>query len=170
MCEMLPGYLDKRYAGWLGKVIGIRLGAPIEGFTSDRIDHLYGLLHDYPVDYKLFAADDDSNGPFFFLCAQTGQKHFLLARVQGAERNYAFGFDGKGMAVGYTTLQTVPFDWQPDREYRLGMQLDGAHIRCFINGEEVLDFTDGQHPYLHGAIGVGVRDGSHIAVRRLDIH
>ena len=125
-------------------MIGIRLGAPIEGFTSDRIDNLYGYLRDDPVDYKLFAADDDSNGPFFFLCAQTGQKHFLLARVQGAERNYAFGFDGKGMAAlqknhfGYTTLQTVPFD--------------------------------GQHPYLHGAIGVGVRDRSHIAVRRLDIH
>ena len=108
--------------------------------------------------------------------AQTGEKHFLLARVQGAERNYAFGFDGKGAVsleknhFGYTTLQTASFDWQPDREYRLSMQLNGAHIRCFINGDEVLAFTDEEQPYLHGAIGVGVRDGSHIAVRRLDIH
>lgn len=56
MREMVPNYLDKVYAGWLGKTAGIRLGAPIEGFTSDRIDHLYGMLDDYPVKYKRFAA------------------------------------------------------------------------------------------------------------------
>ena len=110
------------------------------------------------------------------MLAQTGEEHFLLARVQGAERNYAFGFSGKSEAVlqknnfGYTTLRKAPFVWQPGVEYRLSMQLCGSQIVCSINGEVVLEHVDETNPYLSGAVGVGVRNGSHIAVRRLDIH
>ena len=59
-------YLEKVYAGWLGKVIGVRHGANIEGWTSERIAQTYGELDDYPVSFKNFAADDDINGPLFF--------------------------------------------------------------------------------------------------------
>ena len=62
-------YIEKVYAGWLGKLIGIRLGAPIEGWTYEKIKSVYGTITDYLVDYKDFAADDDSNGPVFFLRA-----------------------------------------------------------------------------------------------------
>ena len=62
-------YIEQIYAGWLGKIIGIRLGAPIEGWTYEKIKNIYGELSGYPVDYKRFAADDDSNGPLFFLKA-----------------------------------------------------------------------------------------------------
>ena len=67
---MIPNnYLERLYAGWLAKIIGIRLGAPIEGWTYQKIKDIYGDLRHYPVDYKDFAADDDSNGPLFFLRA-----------------------------------------------------------------------------------------------------
>ena len=33
MTTMNPEYIEKIYAGWLAKVIGVRLGAPIEGWT-----------------------------------------------------------------------------------------------------------------------------------------
>ena len=62
-------YFEKVYAGWLGKVIGIRLGAAIEGWTCQRIQNVFGELWDYPAQYKNFAADDDSNGPMFFIRA-----------------------------------------------------------------------------------------------------
>ena len=32
---MKKEYIEKIYAGWLAKVIGIRLGAPVEGWTYD---------------------------------------------------------------------------------------------------------------------------------------
>lgn len=67
-------YFNKTYAGWLGKIIGIRLGAAIEGWTYNKIKAIYGELNDYPVDYKDFAADDDSNGPIFFLRALEDSK------------------------------------------------------------------------------------------------
>ncbi len=62
-------YINTTYAAWLGKIIGIRLGAPVEGWTSQQIEETYGELKGYPVDYGVFAADDDSNGPLFFVRA-----------------------------------------------------------------------------------------------------
>ena len=59
-------YLLKVYASWLGKNIGIRLGAPIEGWIYEQIKEKYPEIQGYLVDYDLFAADDDSNGPLFF--------------------------------------------------------------------------------------------------------
>ena len=67
---MIPkDYLDRVYAGWLGKIIGIRHGAPIEGWDRWKIRDILGEIDSYPVDYRDFAADDDSNGPLFFLRA-----------------------------------------------------------------------------------------------------
>ncbi len=60
-------YLERCYAGWLGKIIGVRHGAPIEGWTYEKIQKLIGEIDGYLVDYRDFAADDDSNGPMFFL-------------------------------------------------------------------------------------------------------
>ena len=63
-------YIERCYAGWLGKIAGVRLGAPIEGWTYDRIRRVLGDdVFDYIVDYRDFAADDDTNGPMFFLRA-----------------------------------------------------------------------------------------------------
>ena len=35
-------YIEQIYAGWLGKIIGIRLGEPIEGWTYEKIKNIYG--------------------------------------------------------------------------------------------------------------------------------
>ena len=69
---MIPErYLEKVYAGFLGMNIGIRLGAPVEPtlWTYERIQKTYGEITDYVKDYKNFAADDDVNGPVYFLRA-----------------------------------------------------------------------------------------------------
>ncbi|MDY0245135.1 MAG: ADP-ribosylglycohydrolase family protein, partial [Sphaerochaeta sp.] len=62
-------YLNRLYAGFLGMNIGIRLGAPVEPshWSSERIERFYGDIHSYVKDFKNFAADDDANGPVFFL-------------------------------------------------------------------------------------------------------
>ena len=67
MSKIPADYLQRVYAGWLGKIIGIRHGAPIEGWTYEKIRDIVGEIDSYPVDYREFAADDDSNGPLFFL-------------------------------------------------------------------------------------------------------
>lgn len=69
---MIPKhYVETVYAGFIGMNIGIRLGAPIEpvAWTHDRIREAYGEITDYVKPYKTFAADDDANGPVFFIRA-----------------------------------------------------------------------------------------------------
>lgn len=108
---MKQKYIEKIYAGWLAKVIGIRLGAAIEGWTYEKIKNIYGELDSYPVDYKEFAADDDSNGPIFFLRAlEDGRNGFELQAQDVAEAllNYApfehgfFWWGGYGISTEHT--------------------------------------------------------------------
>ena len=44
--------IEKIYAGWLGKMIGIRMGAPIEGFSYEQIKNIYGEPDGYLFDYR----------------------------------------------------------------------------------------------------------------------
>ena len=69
--------LEKIYAGFLGMNIGIRLGAPVEPafWSSDRIQEYYGDIRGYVKKYRHFAADDDANGPVFFLRALDDMQH-----------------------------------------------------------------------------------------------
>lgn len=68
--------LEKIYFGWLGKMIGIRYGAPVEMWESEEIIKQYGGKDGYFADYNDFAADDDSNGPIFFFRALEECKDF----------------------------------------------------------------------------------------------
>lgn len=92
---MQAAFIEKIYAGWLAKIIGIRLGAPIEGWTYKKIQNIYGKLNHYPVDYRDFAADDDSNGPLFFLKALEDGRH---------------GFDLQAQDVAEALLNYAPFE------------------------------------------------------------
>ena len=68
--KICADYLERCYAGWLGKIVGVRLGAPIEGWDYAKIRSVLGEdVYSYIVDYNEFAADDDTNGPMFFLRA-----------------------------------------------------------------------------------------------------
>ena len=105
-------WIEKIYAGWLAKIIGIRLGAPVEGWTYEEIRDIYGDKEGYLVDYKRFAADDDSNGPIFFLraledCGKNGED-MTAEDVAEALLNYApfehgfFWWGGYGCSTEHT--------------------------------------------------------------------
>ena len=72
---MLPSdYTERVYAGVLGKIIGVYLGRPFEGWTYDRILAELGEI-DYYVNDRvagrppLVVTDDDISGTFTFLRA-----------------------------------------------------------------------------------------------------
>ena len=98
------------YASWLGKNIGIRLGAPIESWTGPEVRKCYQPITDYLTDYSQFAADDDANGPLFF--ADVMKHHsFNHVTVQDMANNllnvvpYEKGFfwwGGKGISTEHT--------------------------------------------------------------------
>lgn len=67
-------YLERVYAGVLGKLIGVYLGRPFEGWTYDRIQRELGEITYYVNDRMahhppLIVTDDDITGAFTFLRA-----------------------------------------------------------------------------------------------------
>ncbi len=60
---------ERIYAGFIAKAIGVRLGAPVEPtiWTLERIEKTYGEVKEYLHNFKNFAADDDTNGPVYFI-------------------------------------------------------------------------------------------------------
>ncbi|HPX92793.1 MAG TPA: ADP-ribosylglycohydrolase family protein [Bacillota bacterium] len=104
-------YIEKIYAGWLAKVIGVRLGAPIEGWTYDKIRHTLGQPDGYVANYRNFAADDDTNGSIFFLRALEDKppgQPLEPAHVATALLNYVpyehgfFWWGGYGVSTEHT--------------------------------------------------------------------
>src|SRR6201993_1164864 len=65
-------YLERVYAGVLGKIIGVYLGRPFEGWTHQRIENELGEIWNYQherLGVPLVVADDDISGTFTFLRA-----------------------------------------------------------------------------------------------------
>ncbi|MBI5668188.1 MAG: ADP-ribosylglycohydrolase family protein [Chloroflexi bacterium] len=71
MTTFPPNYLERVYAGVLGKIIGVYLGRPFEGWTHERILERYGEIRYYVNDdhTPLVVTDDDISGTFTFLRA-----------------------------------------------------------------------------------------------------
>lgn len=64
-------YRQRVYAGWIGKCIGVRYGAPIENWTYKEIRENLGMLDGYlPLaSGKLFKPDDDTAFPMVLIRA-----------------------------------------------------------------------------------------------------
>ncbi|WJH34398.1 ADP-ribosylglycohydrolase family protein [Paenibacillus sp. CC-CFT747] len=93
--------------------IGIRLGAPVEPtiWTYERIQQTYGEITDYVKEFKNFAADDDANGPYYFLRAlydDARDRDVTPNDVARAWLNYAregigmFWWGGYGVSTEHT--------------------------------------------------------------------
>src|SRR5215211_1604197 len=72
-----PDYAERVYAGVLGKIIGVYLGRPFEGWTHEQIIATFGEIKYYVNDrhdvslhnHQLVVTDDDISGTFTFLRA-----------------------------------------------------------------------------------------------------
>ena len=67
-----PDYLERVYAGVLGKLIGVYLGRPFEGWTYEAISEHLGEINYYVHDklgVPLIVTDDDISGTFTFVRA-----------------------------------------------------------------------------------------------------
>jgi len=70
---MLPyDYMERVYAGVLGKIIGVYLGRPFEGWPYERIIRELGEIQYYvnnKLEVPLIVTDDDISGTFTFIRA-----------------------------------------------------------------------------------------------------
>ena len=65
-------YENNIYAGVLGKILGVYLGRPVEGWGYEKIRDTFGEIRYYvheKVGVPLIVADDDISGTFAFFRA-----------------------------------------------------------------------------------------------------
>lgn len=85
---------EQIYAGVLGKIIGVYLGRPIEGWSYKRIMEQFGDVYHYvnrQVGVPLIVADDDISGTFGFFRAMKDfgyPKKLSAAQIGETWRNY----------------------------------------------------------------------------------
>src|SRR4026207_357666 len=80
-----PNFAERVYAGVLGKIIGVYLGRPIEGWTHGQIMANLGEIkyyvndrHNLPLrNHQIVVTDDDISGTFTFLRALSDYNNSL---------------------------------------------------------------------------------------------
>jgi len=134
-------YLQICYAAFLGKVIGVRLGAPVENWSAEEISLAYPKLNGYPVDYGVFAADDDTNGPLFLVRSVIDglPLQSLSKKVADAMLNYIpdhygfFWWGGTGIATEQTAYENLQAGIQPP--FSGSIQHNGKTLAEQIGGQ-----------------------------------
>ncbi|MFF0265412.1 ADP-ribosylglycohydrolase family protein [Kribbella sp. NPDC004536] len=87
----LTGYEERVYAGVLGKLIGVYLGRPVEGWAYDDIDARFGLVDRFvngELGLPLIVADDDISGTFAFARVVEDNGFFRAADAGDTWLNY----------------------------------------------------------------------------------
>jgi ADP-ribosylglycohydrolase len=111
MNKLPADYRERVYAGWLGKVIGVRLGAPLETWTyqeiADTIGEITGYLPLLPG--KIFKPDDDTAVPLLFLRALEDFGPHASAQEMGesllnylGDQRGTFWWGGYGVSTEHT--------------------------------------------------------------------
>jgi ADP-ribosylglycohydrolase len=98
----------------------------------------------------------------------------IAARVQGLGRYYALilANDGKARLMkaldGVTVLAETDFDWKPETEYLLRLDVSGSHLTAWVDGQRVMEAEDHEMPLRSGGIGLLVTEGR-IAAERVAV-
>ncbi|MDX8291234.1 ADP-ribosylglycohydrolase family protein [Metabacillus indicus] len=141
-------YLERVYAGFLGMNAGIRLGAPVEPleWTYERIHDVYGEINGYLKDYNVFSADDDANGPAFFIRAlydDAKDRELTAEDVGRAWLNYTrhgigmFWWGGEGISTEHTAYLNLEKGIQPP--YSGSAEKNGLTLAEQIGGQIFVD-------------------------------
>lgn len=115
-------YVERVYAGVLGKIIGVYLGRPFEGWTYERIMRELGEINYYvheQLGVPLIVTDDDISGTFTFLRAfpDYGNRRDLTPAQIGQtwlnyliERRTILWWGGRGNSTEHTAYLNLKAD------------------------------------------------------------
>jgi len=145
---MKKNYVEKVYSGIIGKTMGVILGAPVEPtlWTYEKIHDTYGDITGYVKHFKNFAADDDLNGPIFFLKAldlMKDNEEFEASHVGKAWLNYSregigmFWWGGYGTSTENTAFLNLKNGMDAPRSG--SEEVNGLAIAEQIGGQIFID-------------------------------
>jgi ADP-ribosylglycohydrolase len=119
MHPLPPNYLEKIYAGVLGKLIGVYIGRPFENWTYQEIQARLGPIHHYvhaKFNVPLVVIDDDVSGTFAFVRAleeHAFDADFSSVKVgdtwlnQVIDKRTVFWWGGHGISTEHTTFNNL---------------------------------------------------------------
>lgn len=151
MSALHRDYLERVYAGVLGKLIGVYLGRPFEMWSPSRILSELGPIKYYVNDkfnIPLVIVDDDISGTFTFICAleeHASSGADLTSEEVGRtwlnnviEKRSVFWWGGNGISTEHTAYRNLksgvaaPGSGSMERNGRTVSEQIGAQI--FIDG------------------------------------
>ncbi len=119
MASLPPDYLERVYAGVLGKIIGVLLGRPFEMWSHQRILDELGPIKYYvhkKLSVPLVVIDDDISGTFTFVRAleEHGTRTSLSSEEAGRtwlnnviEKRCVFWWGGNGISTEHTAYRNL---------------------------------------------------------------
>ena len=142
-------YEEQVYAGVLGKIIGVYLGRPFEGWTYERIMKELGPINYYvndKLDAPLHVTDDDITGTFSFLRALKDfnyDKNITAKQIGQTWLNYCIENDtilwwgGKGNSTEDTAFQNLKQGIHAPESGSI--ELNGKHVAEQIGAQIFID-------------------------------
>jgi ADP-ribosylglycohydrolase len=145
MNAVIPSdYAERVYAGWLGKCVGVRFGAPLENWTYDEIRANLGELTGYVSEDrgKVFKPDDDTAVPMILIRAL--QDYGITSELSAAQigdtlLNYigyehgSFWWGGYGISTEHTAYLNLANGIEAPRSGSIA--LNGATMAEQIGGQ-----------------------------------
>ncbi len=115
MSNAPANYEEQVYAGVLGKIIGVYMGRPFEGWSKAKIEEKWGQIDRYvneDVGHDLIVADDDITGTFTFVRAlEDTQKYEATSAEQFGETWMNYLIENKTIlwwgGMGHSTEHTA---------------------------------------------------------------
>lgn len=144
---------ERIYSGFIGKAIGVRLGAPVEPtiWSYERIRDTYGEVTEYLRDVKNFAADDDTNGPVYFIRALRDYGLGATAEEVGktwlnyaAEEHGMYWWGGFGNSTEHTAYQNLRAGIPAPQSGSIAQ--NGTTVAEQIGGQIFIDSWGWVHP------------------------
>lgn len=145
-----PDYEERVYAGVLGKIIGVYLGRPIEGWSYERISQEIGEVDRYLKDQRgapLVVTDDDITGTFTFLRALEDEGYPVDLTPEQIGKNWLnytieertiFWWGGVGNSTEHTAFQRlksgIPAPRSGSRELNGKVISEQIGAQIFIDG------------------------------------
>lgn len=147
--KMITNYEEDVYAGLLGKVVGVYMGRPFEGWNKEALEAKWGLVNRYvheDVAQPLVVSDDDISGTLTFIramedsgkYAETSSKDFGNAWLNYIiENKSVLWWGGAGSSTEHTAY--LRLKQGISAPYSGSMALNGQNVAEQIGGQIFVD-------------------------------
>ncbi len=171
MTKFPHDYDNRVYAGWLGKCIGVRFGAPLEGWTYQEIRDTLGEVTEYlPLPAgKLFKPDDDTALPMLLIQALADYGAKVTAVNLGetwlnylADQRGTLWWGGYGISTEHTAYLNLANGVNVPLSGSIAM--NGAHLAEQIGGQifsDIWGLVVPNNPQLAAEYGAKAASVSH---------